>query len=73
MKRQAYIAKYDSEGNETVLMRDSFWSPRLQAELDHLAQTARIGTPLIEGWYYDEYQVECMGRINMCALAPRHS
>ena len=62
--RQAYIAQYDHEGNETIIMRDSFWSPRLQSAFDSIASQHRIGMPKIEGWYSDKYQVECMGRID---------
>ena len=73
MKRRAYIAQYDADGNETILMRAPYWNADISAEFDRLAASARLGTPVIEGWYSDDYQVECMGRIDCRPRLPRHA
>ena len=73
MNRQAYIAEYDHEGRETIIMRDSFWSPKLQQAFDTIAANFRLGMKPVEGWYSDEHQVECMGRINLFPPMPRQN
>ena len=60
MKRFAYIASYDNNVSETVIMRDRYWSPELSARFSSLAETRNPGDPILQGWYSDPDQVVCM-------------
>lgn len=65
----AYIAKYelDESGNdlrEMVIARDSYWSPTLSAEWDRLTAVRQSSEPMLQGWYHDDYNVQCMASTN---------
>jgi hypothetical protein len=65
MKRRAYIAKYplNEKGNdlvETILFKDTFWSPMLSQKWDELVAARKPGEPMLQAWYCDENQVNLM-------------
>lgn len=65
----AYIAKYelDESGDdlrEVVLARDSYWSPALDEKFDRLVQARQPEEPMLQGWYHDGYNVQCMASTN---------
>lgn len=65
----AYIARYelDESGDdlrEVVLMRDSYWSPALDAEFDRLALLRQSSEPMLQGWYHDDHNVQLIASTN---------
>ncbi len=55
----AYIASYDTDDNETVHVRDTYWSPKLDEAWELLCGTLKSGTYL-RGWYADDYQTKML-------------
>lgn len=67
--RRAYIARYPlaSEGNdltEEILIRDTYWSPKLRAEWTRLASERNPNEPMLQAWYADAYCVTCLAETN---------
>jgi hypothetical protein len=67
--RQAYIASYplsaDSDDlDEVIIARDEYWSDRLNSLWDELASKRQPSEPMLQGWYYDDYQTQLMAWTN---------
>ncbi len=63
----AYIARYELGDNaliEVILERDTHWSARLDAEFDRLAQLRQPSEPMLQGWYYNDWQTNLMAWTN---------
>ena len=60
--RQAYIAGYDNDGNETILCRCDYWSPDMSAQWERLMSEVALACgprfKMFQGWYSDENTVQ---------------
>ncbi len=67
--RKSYVAIYplNESGNdldEQIVMQDSYWSAKLNAEFDRLTIARNPKSPMVQGWYSDNQQVVCMATTN---------
>lgn len=67
--RKAYIAKYplnkdENDLDEIILFQDTCWSEKLSVEWDKLVSKRKPNEPMLQGWYFDENQVNCMATTN---------
>lgn len=68
MKR-CYVATYplNQAGNdlvETVLLRDSYYSPAISDCFERLIVSRKQTDPMVQCWYSDEYAATCMATTN---------
>lgn len=69
MKRKCYIAKYplNKEGNdldEVILKCNTYCSPDMRKFWDELVAVRNPQDPMLQMWYSDEYQVDCLATTN---------
>jgi hypothetical protein len=69
MKRKCYIARYplSTDGknlDEIILFRDTYYSPAIREKWDELIDIRKPSDPMLQCWYADSEQVECMAQTN---------
>lgn len=67
--RKCYIAKYPlnsskNDLDEIILKSDSYYSPDMRRFWDELIAKQKNNDPMLQIWYSDENQVECLGSTN---------
>ena len=69
IKRKCYIARYPlnaarNDLDEIILIEDTYYSPRINAEWDRLVVERDRSDPMLQCWYSDADQVSCMAQTN---------